>query len=192
MALFRSDIDPENLEPRFGKVVLRPPRLAHYDEWVRIRAESQPSLQPFEPLWARDELTRSAYKRRVRRHDDERMRGFGYAFFVFDADTDQLVGGCNLNNVRRGVLQAGSLGYWCGIRQRRKGYIHDAVHACMSFAFSELGLHRVEAACIPSNEASRKLLLKAGFQEEGLARKFLKINGIWQDHVTFARLVDDA
>lgn len=191
MALFRSDTDPENAEPHFGKVILRAPKTSHYDEWVRIRAESQASLQPFEPLWARDELTRSAYKRRVRRHDDERMRGFGYAFFVFEASTDKLVGGCNLNNVRRGVLQAGSIGYWCGVRQRRMGYILDAVKACLSYSFNELGLHRVEAACIPDNEASRNLLLKAGFQEEGMARKYLKINGIWQDHITFARLAED-
>lgn len=192
MALFRSDTEPENLEPQYGKVILRAPRVSHYDEWVRIRAESQASLQPFEPIWARDELTRSAYKRRVRRHDDERLRGLGFAFFVFDAQTDKLVGGCNLNNVRRGVLQAGTLGYWCGVRQRRKGYIHDAVQACLAFSFNDLGLHRVEAACIPSNEASRQLLLKAGFQEDGVARKFLKINGVWQDHATFSRLVEDA
>ena len=102
------------------------------------------------------------------------------------------MGGCTLSNVRRGVTQCCALGYWIGERFARQGYMHDAVRALVPFIFSTLGLHRIEAACLPTNEPSKSLLQKAGFRQEGLARKFLQINGEWRDHVLFALLEDDA
>ncbi len=192
MALFRSDFsDLPGGEVVGQGVVLRHPQLEDYDDWARLRAQSRDFLTPWEPSWARDELTRSAFKRRLRRYGEDRLSGRGFAFLVFKSDTERLVGGCNLSNVRRGVAQTASLGYWVGQPYRRQGLISAAVEAACAFAYTELRLHRVEAACIPENAPSRGLLEGVGFAEEGLAQSYLKINGQWRDHVTYARINPD-
>ena len=114
-----------------------------------------------------------------------------YAFFVFRGDDNELLGGCTLSNVRRGVTQCCALGYWVGERFARQGYMFDAVRTLIPFIFRTLGLHRIEAACLPVNEASRNLLAKAGFRQEGVARRYLQINGEWQDHLLFGLLCED-
>ena len=108
-----------------------------------------------------------------------------YPFFIFRAHDDVLTGGITLSNIRRGVAQMGSIGYWCGRPYARQGLTLAAVRAVSDFAFRTLGLHRLEAACIPENEPSRRLLAKAGFAEEGFAPAYLKINGEWRDHRLF-------
>ena len=110
---------------------------------------------------------------------------------IFRNADDALVGGLTLANIRRGVAQAGSLGYWMGAPYARQGYMTAAVRALIPFAFGTLRLHRLEAACIPTNAASIRLLEKTGFVREGYAREYLCINGIWQDHLLYARLKDD-
>ena len=93
--------------------------------------------------------------------------------------------------MRRGVAQAGSLGYWMGEPHARRGFMTAAVNALIPFAFGALRLHRLEAACIPSNVASVRLLEKTGFTREGFAREYLCINGVWQDHLLYALLKGD-
>jgi ribosomal-protein-alanine N-acetyltransferase len=176
---------------RGGEVYLRYPRMADFKAWAKLRAESREFLTPWEPSWPRDELTKGAFRRRIKRYQKETRHDSAYAFFVFRKADDQLLGGCTLSNVRRGVTQATALGYWIGQRFARQGFMYDAVRALIPFVFSTLGLHRLEAACLPTNEASQKLLVKAGFRQEGLARKYLQINGEWRDHVLFALLEDD-
>ena len=102
-----------------------------------------------------------------------------------------LIGACNLNNVRRGVLQAADLGYWIGAPYVRKGHCRAAIRRVLGYAFGPLHLNRVEAATRLENEPSRKLLLSVGFTPEGVARSYLKINGAWRDHLKFAILRDD-
>jgi [ribosomal protein S5]-alanine N-acetyltransferase len=189
MALFRSDLsDLPGGEVLGQGVILRHPQLDDYDDWARLRALSRDFLTPWEPQWARDELTRSAFKRRLRRYGEDRLAGRGFAFLVFREEKERLVGACNLSNIRRGVSQTASLGYWVGLSFRRQGLISAAVDAACTFAFNELRLHRVEAACIPENTPSRRLLERAKFSEEGVAKSYLKINGKWRDHVTYARI----
>jgi ribosomal-protein-alanine N-acetyltransferase len=194
MAFMRGLTFPGGQQPviKGNGVYLRYPRISDYVAWSRLRGESRAFLSPWEPVWASDELTRSAYRRRIKRYQRETRLDTAYAFFVFRADDDVLMGGCTLSNIRRGVTQCCALGYWIGERFSRQGYMADAVNALIPFIFSTLGLHRIEAACLPSNEASRSLLQKAGFLQEGLARKYLQINGQWQDHVLFGLLDDDA
>ena len=98
---------------------------------------------------------------------------------------ETLVGGLSLSNVRRGVAQTATLGYWAGEPYAGRGYTTDAVRGAVRFAFKTLGLHRVEAACVPENDRSRRVLEKAGFESEGRAREYLKINGVWRDHLLF-------
>lgn len=166
-------------------VELRPPRAADYAEWRELRAVSRAFLQPWEPTWPADDLSRAAYRRRLIAYARDRDAGAAYPFFVFRASDGALTGGITLSNVRRGVAQMGSVGYWCGRPYARHGYTLAAVKAMSEFAFRTLGLHRLEAACIPENAPSRALLSKAGFAEEGFARAYLKINGAWRDHVLF-------
>jgi ribosomal-protein-alanine N-acetyltransferase len=102
-----------------------------------------------------------------------------------------LLGACNLNNVRRGVLQSADIGYWIGSPYVRRGFTRSAVSRVLAFAFDELRLHRIEAACQPANTASRTLLESVGFRHEGLARAYLNIAGEWRDHERFAILSTD-
>jgi ribosomal-protein-alanine N-acetyltransferase len=173
-------------------VVLRYPEMSDYTKWSQLRGESREFLAPWEPTWATDELTRSAFRRRLRRYQREIRNDLAYPFLLFAASDGVLMGGCTLTNVRRGVTQSAAIGYWIGARYARHGYMYAALKAMLPFVFGMLGLHRLEAACIPENEASRKLLLKLGFREEGRARRYLQINGEWRDHILFALLEDDA
>ena len=103
-----------------------------------------------------------------------------------------LLGGCTLSNVRRGVTQCCTLGYWIGAKFARQGYMTGAVKALIPFVFKTLGLHRIEAACLTDNEPSKNLLARTGFRQEGLARRYLLINGEWADHLLFALLKEEA
>ena len=166
-------------------VRLRPPRAADYDSWRDLREVSREFLQPWEPTWPADDLSRAAFRRRLTAYARDREAGQAYPFFVFREGDEALTGGITLSNVRRGVAQMGSVGYWCGRPFTRNGYTLAAVKAIADFSFYTLGLHRLEAACIPQNGPSRKLLRQAGFVEEGVAKAYLKINGVWSDHVLF-------
>ena len=185
MAIMRKD--SEGARRIDGEAVyLRAPEARDYTEWSELREDSRGFLTPWEPTWAVDELSRGSFRYKLRRYAEDARDDKAYAFFVFREDDGALVGGVTLSNVRRGVAQAASLGYWAGERFAGKGYITAAVRAVLRFAFEELELHRVEAACQPENASSRKVLGKAGFAQEGQARAYLKINGQWRDHVLFA------
>ncbi|MEK6205106.1 MAG: GNAT family N-acetyltransferase [Amylibacter sp.] len=173
------------------KVLLRPALGADYAQWAQLRSSSRAFLEPWEPTWPRDDLTKSSYRQRIRRYNKDMRDDYAYAFFVFCRRSGKLVGGLTISNVRRGVAQTCSLGYWVGQSYANQGYMSAAVNAAVAFAFENLRLHRIEAACLPLNGASRKLLLRCGFLQEGYARKYLKINGRWQDHLLFALLDAD-
>jgi ribosomal-protein-alanine N-acetyltransferase len=174
------------------RVRLRPPRMTDFSAWAQLRQRSKPFLQPWEPTWPADDLTRAAFRRRLQVYARDLELGYGFPFLVFRADDNVLVGGLTLSNIRRGIAQAVTLGYWIGEPYARKGHTLDAVRTATRFCFNRLGLHRVEAACLPSNEPSRNLLLKAGFSLEGKARAYLKINGAWRDHILFGLVEGEA
>jgi [ribosomal protein S5]-alanine N-acetyltransferase len=175
-----------------GAVVrLRPHRAGDFAEWASLREVSREFLQPWEPTWPADDLTRAAYRRRLAAYGQDIERGVAYPFLVFRRRDGALVGGVTLSNIRRGVAQMGSIGYWVGAPFTRRGYTVDAVRAVTAFCFDRLRLHRVEAACIPTNAASIGVLTKAGFTQEGLARDYLKIDGAWRDHLLFGMVTPD-
>jgi len=168
---------------------LRAPAAADYVQWSTLRGESRDHLTPWEPTWAPDELTRAAFRRRLRRYQQAERDATGYMYFVFDRRSNELVGGCQLSNIRQGVAQsAATLGYWMGRKFSGQGLMTDAVAHLVRYAFDRFGFHRIEAACLPTNVASRRVLTKVGFSAEGTARQYLKINGEWQDHLLFAVL----
>lgn len=177
---------------RAGRVVLETPSRSHYAAWARLRDDSRDHLVPFEPQWSPDELQPAAFRRRLRRYRRDRRNATGYAFFVVRASDRLLLGGVTLSNVRRGVTQAASVGYWIGQPFVRQGFASEALSAVVQHAFEDLGLNRVEAACMPRNRASVGVLERAGFRREGLARGYLCINGAFEDHLLFGRLRHDA
>lgn len=192
MALLRSIGKPEGEPLVEGPgVYLRYPTMSDYEEWAELREQSRHFLTPWEPTWPLDDLTRSGFRRRLRRYAKEIREDSAYPFFVFRGLDDGLVGGCTLSNVRRGVTQSCSLGYWIGENFKRQGLMTEAVRALILHVFYDLRLHRLEAACLPGNEASKHLLRNLGFIEEGYARNFLRINGTWQDHLLFAIVKGD-
>jgi [ribosomal protein S5]-alanine N-acetyltransferase len=191
MAFFRTINFSEPLPLVAGEgVVLRTPQMTDYNEWAVLREKSRAFLTPWEPTWPEDDLSRAAFRRRIRRYVEDLRADQGYAFLIIRSADNALVGGLTIANVRRGVAQAGSLGYWMGQPFARQGYMTAAVRAVVPFAFTTLRLHRLEAACIPTNTGSIRLLENTGFVREGYAREYLCIDGVWQDHLLYARLKD--
>ena len=173
-------------------IYLRTPQMPDFPAWASLRAVSREFLTPWEPTWPRDDLTRGSFRRRIRRYIRDIREDQAYPFFIFNARDHALLGGLTLSNIRRGVAQACTLGYWIGSLHARQGHMSRAVSAAVPFVFETLKLHRLEAACLPANRASIGLLRKCGFTEEGYARRYLRINGVWQDHLLFAILAEDA
>ena len=193
MALFglARSADPQPLVRGEG-LSLRPAIAADYAAWARLRELSRAFLAPWEPTWLSDDLTRAAFRRRLRRQAEEIAADESFAFLIFDATSDELLGGLTLGGIRRGVAQAATLGYWMGAPHAGKGHMTRAVAAVVRFGFDTLRLHRIEAACIPDNASSIALLERNGFQREGFARAYLKIADAWRDHVLLALLEGEA
>lgn len=192
MALFRFASDPPKRPlVQTQNLSLRPPVAEDYAAWSLLRIESRAFLTPWEPIWHEDDLTRNSFRLRVKRAAREMAADEAYSLFVTETATGQLLGGLTLGLVRRGVAQACTLGYWMGQRHAGKGHMTEAVRGALQFAFADLALHRVEAACLPNNLPSRRLLERVGFRQEGLARAYLRINGAWEDHLLFAALASD-
>lgn len=175
-----------------GAVILRAPRARDFEAWSSLRLSSQAYLKPWEPLWPADDLERGAFRRRLATYAREMDAGTAYPFFIFDSLNERLTGAITLSNIRRGVAQTASVGYWTGQPFAGQGRMTAALRTLSDFAFRGLGLHRLEAACVPDNEASRRVLLKTGFTHEGTARAYLKINGVWRDHLLFGMISDSA
>lgn len=174
-----------------GGVILRYPEARDYQDWADLRSASRAFLTPWEPTWADDELSRARFRTRIKRYAEEVRDGKGYAFFTFRESDGALVGGLSLTRVHLGVSQSVTMGYWSGAAFAQQGYTRAAARLAVRFAFEALNLHRVEAACQPDNDASRRLLEAIGFKLEGQARAYLKIDGDWRDHLLFAIIKGD-
>ncbi|UPA25180.1 MULTISPECIES: GNAT family N-acetyltransferase [Shinella] len=171
--------------------LLRLPRFHDYRQWYALRSESRAFLEPWEPTWRGDELTESAFRARVIRNEQEFSSGQAVPLLVFSREDNALLGGLTVGYIRRGAAQCCMIGYWMGARHAGKGHMFGALKLAIPYIFSSLQLHRIEAACIPDNTRSIRLLEKAGFQREGYLREYLKINGQWRDHVMFSLLAAD-
>lgn len=192
MAFLRSISKPDPASLILGDgVYLRVPQMSDFAEWAALRDESRDFLTPWEPTWPTDDLTRTAFRRRIRRYQREMRDDHAYPFFIFRERDNVLVGGCTISNVHRGVQQDCTLGYWAGAPFAGQGYVTRAVRALIPHVFEELKLHRIVASCLLENERSKAVLRRCGFREEGYTRGLLRINGVWRDHVQFAILRDD-
>lgn len=172
-------------------VRLRAAQLTDYGAWARLRESSRAHLTRWEPDWTEKDATIDAFRRRIRIQERLRRAGSALALLAFRRDDDELVGGVALSEIRLHASRSAMIGYWTGEAHLRKGFASASVGLMLDYAFNELALNRVEAACQPDNAASRNLLHKAGFREEGVARDFLHINGKWRDHILFAATARD-
>ena len=181
----------EPIEVADASHVLKLPRYGDYRQWHELRRASRGFLEPWEPSWRADELTEAAFRRRVQRNEQEFFSGQAVPLFLHRRDDGVLLGGITIGHIRRGAAQSCMIGYWMGEKYAGQGHMFAALRLVIPYIFSGLQLHRIEAACIPDNERSIRLLEKAGFRREGYLRDYLKINGAWRDHVLYARLPTD-
>ncbi|MGF0536987.1 GNAT family N-acetyltransferase [Agrobacterium sp. ES01] len=175
-----------------GTIHLRLPRHSDFRQWQSLRRESQSFLQPWEPAWRADDLFERSFRARVLRNEQEFSSGSAVPLFLFRQSDNVLLGGLTIGLIRRGAARTCMIGYWMGERHSGRGHMFAALGIAIPYIFRELELHRIEAACIPDNEKSIRLLQKSGFQREGILRDYLKINGQWRDHAIFSRLSSDA
>ena len=130
--------------------------------------------------------TLDACQQRLLQAEHAHQQGQGYAFMVLDKTEQQMIASCAFNNVVRGIFQACHLGYSVDAKWQGQGIMHEALQAAMTYMFEQVDLHRIMANYIPRNERSARLLQQLGFEREGYAKKYLKINGVWEDHVLTA------
>lgn len=181
----------DSVELASARHLLRLPRFSDYRQWYTLRSESRRFLEPWEPAWRSDELAESAFRARVLRGEQENASGQAVPLLLFSRPEQVLLGGITVGYIRRGAAQCCMIGYWMGERHAGKGHMLAALDLVIPHIFSTLQLHRIEAACIPDNVRSIRLLEKAGFQREGYLREYLKINGEWRDHVMYSHLGRD-
>ena len=168
--------------------MLRAARPGDYAQWHEVRLKSHAFLKPFEPRWSEVDLSPVVFRERLRRNRREAEAGTEFSFFIFrrGQGSETLCGGLTLSNIRRRAAMHANLGYWMSVDAAGKGIMSEAVNMILPFVFSTLELRRLHAACLPHNVASRRVLEKNGFHEEGFAESYLQIDGDWRDHVLYA------
>lgn len=169
------------------RMVLRLPAHGDFNAWTALRLESRDFLTKWEPVWAADHLSRRSFTNRVYWAARAVRGGTAVPLFLLRRD-GVLLGAITLDNIRRGPAQSGTIGYWIGAPFARQGYMREAIEALVHYAFTELDLSRIEAACLKENAASRGVLEKSGFKYEGVAQSYLQIDGRWRNHVLYANL----
>lgn len=175
------------------RLVLRPLVVTDFPAWREVRRRNDAWLtkwEPTRPPGAPDVIEdRDAFGVRCSARQRERQLGIGYGFGIFVDGS--FCGEINLSSVQRGPFQSASVGYWIDEAQAGNSYVPEALVVLSRHAFEELLLHRIEVAIIPRNAASRRVVEKLAIREEGIARWFLEINGVWEDHVRFGFTIED-
>ena len=174
-----------------ARMTLRLPAHHDFGQWSALRAASSDHLIPWEPVCAPDHLSRRAFTNRVYWAGRAEKQGITLPLMLIRRADNALLGAITLDNIRRGPVQAGTLGYWIGAAYARQGFMREAIQSMVHHAFQVMDLSRVEAACLPENAASRGVLETCGFKYEGVAQSYLQINGRWRNHVLYANLRSD-
>jgi ribosomal-protein-alanine N-acetyltransferase len=143
-------------------------------------------LEPFDPLRPEAFFTTAGQMENLLRAVRDRETDRGYGFGIVERGDGVMVGRVNLSNVVRGAWHNATLGYYVGREWNGRGYATEAVRQVLAFAFETARLHRVQAGAMPRNAPSVRVLEKNGFRREGLAQRYLRINGVWEDHLIFA------
>lgn len=169
------------------RVRLRPLREDDWESWYEVRTRCRDWVLPWEPRPAgAPYLTedRTTFVTRCSMRERERQLGTGYGFGIFAMG--RFAGEVNISSVARGPFQNAYVGYWIDQAQAGRGYVPEACVLVFRFAFEELGLHRLQISIIPRNRASRRVAQKLWLRGEGIALRYLEIDGKWEDHVRYA------
>lgn len=158
---------------------------------LAFRLRNREFSQPFEPIREEYYFTLEGHQIEIENGILGVKRDQSYIFGIFLKETEELIGRIALTGVARGPFQNAYIGYNIDEKHNGKGYATAAVSLCVAFAFEQIGLHRVEAGVMPRNLPSIRVLEKVGFRHEGSAKRYLKINGVWEDHELFAITVED-
>jgi ribosomal-protein-alanine N-acetyltransferase len=175
------------------RVVLQPLAPSHFEAWREVRRRNERWLTPWEPERTPgmpdvvESLDAFAMRCSARERERQLGTGFGYGIFV----GGQLVGEINLSSVQRGPFQSAYIGYWIDQTQAGQAYAPEALVVILRFAFEHLQLHRVQISIIPRNYRSRRVVEKLAIREEGIALRYLEINGVWEDHVRYAITIEE-
>lgn len=178
----------------FGRrTMLRPLAATDFEAWSEVRLRNGEWLTKWEPMpliTSPDPAkSRDAFTHRCAARDRERQSGNAYCMGLFVNNV--FAGEVNLNSVMRGAMQSGTIGYWIDEAKAGNSYVSEAVLVLMKFAFEELRLHRMEVCIVPRNANSRRVVEKLQLREEGIAERFLEINGIWEDHVRYGFTIEE-
>jgi len=173
----------------FGRrIVLRPLQAHDFSQWQEVRRRNadwltkwEPARIPGQPDVVED---REAFGVRCSARQRERQLSTGYGFGIFVEG--QFAGEINLSAIQRGPFQSAYVGYWIDEKHAGQSYTPEALVVLARFAFDDLRLHRLQISIIPRNSASRRVVEKLKIREEGVAERYLEINGVWEDHVRYA------
>lgn len=186
--MIRSSIEPGS-RPLLGRrLLLRPLLVDDYSQWREVRTVNEDWLTKWEPQRISGQpdvvQSRQAFSSRCAARQRERQLGTGYGFGIFVDDV--LAGEMNVSSIQRGPFQNAYVGYWIDQRLAGQEYTPEALVVAMRFSFEELRLHRLQIAIIPRNRPSRRVVEKLGIRLEGMAERYLEINGHWEDHLRYA------
>jgi ribosomal-protein-alanine N-acetyltransferase len=174
-----------------GNIMLKRLLPEHAQELLELRIRNRQYLQPFEPIRDASYFTAEGQEKDILTGMGDKDQATSVSFGIFLKETDELAGRVALTGIARGPFQNANLGYFIGQEHRGKGLMTEAVRLCVGYAFEEMGLHRVQAGVMPRNRPSLRVLEKVGFRREGLAKRYLQIHGVWEDHELFAMTRED-
>ncbi|MDY0008771.1 MAG: GNAT family protein [Bdellovibrionales bacterium] len=181
------------LPPRLDadRIYLRLPEASDAEAWVAQIQRNAEFLRPWSPASSLRQVNRHGFTARRALWQYDSRQGCAHVFFIFRQDDNALIGGITLGNIMRSAAQMATIGYWLDGDLRGRGLMAEAVGRLSDYAFNDMGLHRLQAGCLPENRASHRVLEKNGFQAEGIARGYIKIDGTWRDHLIFSKLAEE-
>lgn len=175
------------------RIILRPLVVSDFPAWQEVRRRNVDWLTKWEAQRVQGQPDpvedRDAFSVRCSARQRERQLGTAFGFGVFV--DGEFAGEINLTSIQRGPFQSAYVGYWIDEKQAGNGYMPEAVVVLAKFAFEELRLHRIQIAIIPRNTASRRVVEKVGIRDEGVAERYLEINGVWEDHIRYAMTTEE-
>ena len=172
------------------RLIIRLPVIADYENWVILRKKSENFLNQWEPEKDFNYYSKNLFVKRVKWAKKNFDLKIVLHFFLFLRSNYQLVGGITLDNIRYGPFQSATLGYWLGEEFSKKGIMTEGLNSLITYANKTMGISRIEAATLPNNLASRRLLENCNFKYEGVGQYYLQIKGKWQHHILYANIFD--
>ena len=172
------------------RLIIRLPVIADYENWVILRKKSENFLNQWEPEKDLNYYSKNLFVKRVKWAKKNFDLKIVLHFFLFLRSNYQLVGGITLDNIRYGPFQSATLGYWLGEEFSKKGIMTEGLNSLITYANKTVGISRIEAATLPNNLASRRLLENCNFKYEGVGQYYLQIKGKWQHHILYANIFD--